>query len=459
MRTTLKRQTSMLEGPIWKGLISFALPIFLGNLFQQLYNTADTFIVGNFIGKEALAAVSSSTNLIFMLIGLLSGTAMGAGTIIAKYYGARDIKNMRLAIHTDVAFGALAGIVMSVVGVILSPHILRWMGTPAEVLPNSVAYFRTYFSGCLAVFLYNIATGILQAVGDSRHPLYYLIISSFINIALDLLFVAVFHWGVASAALATVISQAVSAILCLVQLMRTKEDYRVCIREVKFNKFMLLQILRFGIPSGVQNSLIGFANVIVQTNINAFGANAMAGCGSYSKIEGFAFLPVTCFAMGLSTFVSQNLGAKQFERVKKGTRFGLLCSVSLAEVLGVIMWLCAPFLIRLFNSDPEVVSFGVRQMRVEAFFYCLLAFSHCIAGIMRGAGKAIVPMITMMSIWCIFRIIYITVMVRLIPDITVVFSAYPLTWFLSSVIFLVYFTKADWMHNFERIEAKQVLHK
>ncbi len=456
MSARLKPQSGigMLEGPIWKGLISFAIPIFLGNLFQQLYNTADTFIVGNFIGKEALAAVSSSTNLIFMLIGFLNGTAMGAGTIIAKYFGAKDTKNMRLAIHTDIAFGFAAGVFMSVVGVILSPYILRWMGTPEEVLPNSIAYFRTYFIGAVAVFMYNIATGILHAVGDSKHPLYYLIISSFINIALDLLFVAVFHWGVASAALATVISQAFSAVLCMIKLLRTQENYKVSIREIGFNKIMLRQILHFGIPSGVQNSLIGFANVIVQTNINAFGANAMAGCGSYSKIEGFAFLPVTCFAMGLSTFVSQNLGAKQFDRVKKGTRFGIICSVTLAELIGAVMWLSAPFLIRLFNSDADVVSYGVRHMRVESLFYCLLAFSHCIAGVMRGAGKAGVPMVTMMICWCIIRITYITIMVRVIPDITVVFSAYPLTWSLSSIAFLIYFLKADWMHNFERMEAK-----
>jgi len=213
----------MIEGSIWRGLLAFAIPIFLGQLFQQLYNTADTLIVGNFIGKEALAAVSSSGNLIFMLVGFLNGTAVGAGVLIAKNYGARDYDKMRTAIHTDLAFALVAGVAMTVVGVLLTPHILRWMGTPDNVLPNSIAYFRTYFLGCSASFLYNICTGILQAVGDSRHPLYYLILSSVINVALDLLFVAVFRWGVASAALATVISQAVSATLCFTRLVRTEE--------------------------------------------------------------------------------------------------------------------------------------------------------------------------------------------------------------------------------------------
>lgn len=443
----------MIEGPIWQGLISFAVPIFLGNLFQQLYNTADTLIVGNFIGKEALAAVSSSGNLIFMMVGFLNGMAMGAGVLISKYYGAKDTERMRTAIHTDLAFGVLAGLLLTVLGVALTPYILRLMGTPENVLPSSIDYFRTYFFGSTAVFLYNIATGILQAVGDSRHPLYYLILSSAINVALDLVFVAGFHWGVASAAAATVISQAVSAILCLLQLTRTKEIYRVEIRKIRINWPMLKMIVRFGLPSGVQNSVIGFANVIVQTNINAFGDSAMAGCGSYSKIEGFAFLPVTCFSMALATFVSQNLGARQHDRVKRGARFGIICSMVTAEVIGVLIWALAPFLIALFNSDPEVVAYGVRQARVISFFYCLLALNHCIAGVLRGAGKASVPMLIMLLCWCVLRVSYITVAVRIVPDIVMIFAAYPLTWSVSAVFFLLYYFKVDWLHNFDRLDA------
>ena len=227
------------------------------------------------------------------------------------------------------------------------------MGTPADVLPNSIAYFRTYFTAAWPYSLYNIAVGILQAVGDSRHPLYYLILSSFVNIALDLLFVAVFHWGVASAAAATVISQTVSALLCIWQLMRSSDVYHVDLKRIRFHAPMLKQIVRFGLPSGIQNSVIGLANVVVQANINVFGSDAMAGCGSYAKVEGFAFLPVTCFAMGLATFVSQNLGAKQYDRVKKGARFGILCSVTLAEVVGLLIFFGAPLLIVLFNDDPR----------------------------------------------------------------------------------------------------------
>ena len=448
-------QPSMTEGAIGRSLLAFAFPIFLGQLFQQLYNTADTLIVGNFLGKEALAAVSSSGNLIFMLVGFLSGTAVGAGVLIAKHFGAKDHESMSAAIHTALAFALTAGMIMTVVGVTLTPHILRWMGTPENVLPNSIAYFRTYFMGCCVSFLYNVCTGILQAVGDSRHPLYYLIVSSVVNVGLDLLFVAVFHQGVAFAALATVISQLISAVLCLRRLLRVEDVYRVELRKIRFHGPSLRGIIRFGLPSGIQNSVIGFANVMVQSNINAFGDSAMAGCGSYSKIEGFVFLPVTCFSMALATFVGQNLGAKQHERAKKGARFGIFCAMAVAEGIGALIWLGAPKLVALFNGDPQVVDFGVRYARVVAPFYLLLAMNHCMAGVLRGAGKATVPMTVMRICWCLIRVTYITVMVAAFGVIEVVFSAYPFTWSLSAVIFLIYYFKADWIHNFDRLDAKK----
>lgn len=447
-------KTSLTEGTIWKKIIMFALPIFIGNVFQQLYNTMDSLIVGKFIDSDALAAVSSSGTLIFLMVGFFNGIAMGAGVVISKFFGAKDYENMQDAIHTDIAFGLVAGIVLTILGVILTPQILVLMNTPATVLPNSIVYFRTYFYGAIFVVLYNIFVGILQAVGDSRHPLYYLIFSSIVNVVLDLLFVAKFKLGVGSAALATVISQALSATLCFIRLIRYDTVYKVHIKKIRFHKNMLQKIISLGLPSGVQNSIIAFANVIVQTNINAFEKNAVAGCGAYSKIEGFAFLPITCFSMALTTFVGQNLGAKKYDRVKKGAKFGIICSICLAEVVGIIIFTFAPHLIALFNNEPEVVAFGTRQAKTEALFYFLLAFSHCIAGIMRGAGKATVPMFTMLLTWCAIRITYITIMVKIIPKIGVIFWAYPLTWSLSSIIFLIYFLKADWIHNFDRQEAK-----
>lgn len=447
-------QHPMTEGPIWKGLIYFAIPIFMGNLFQQLYNTADTLIVGNFLGKEALAAVSSSGNLIFMMVGFLQGMAMGAGVLIAKHYGAKDYNRMRTAIHTDLAFALVAGIALTIIGVLVTPTILQWMGTPENVLPNSVAYFRTYFLGSLASFLYNVCTGILQAVGNSRYPLYCLIVSSLVNVGLDILFVGVLGFGVASAAAATVIAQIISASLCAVKLLTTTEPYRVSVREIRLELPVLRQIVNLGLPSGVQNSVIAFANVLVQANINAFGDSAMAGCGSYSKLEGFAFLPVTCFSMALSTFVSQNLGAKQHDRVKKGAKLGMICAVCTAECIGVLFWIFAPSLIGLFNDDPNVVQFGVMQMRVISLFYGLLALNHCMAGILRGAGKAMIPMMVMLASWCLLRVTYITIMVRTFGHISVIFSAYPVTWTVSAIIFAIYYNKADWLHAFDRLDAK-----
>lgn len=437
-------------------MLLFALPILLGNIFQQFYNTFDSWVVGEFLGDTALAAVSSSGSLIFMMVGFFNGVAMGAGVIISRYYGAKDYKAMSITIHTGVAFGLTAGALLTILGVTFTPTILRWMNTPENVLPQSITYFRYYFCGAIFTVMYNIFVGILHAVGDSKHPLYYLMISTCVNIVLDLLFVGVFRLGVGSAAMATTISQGISALLCCLRLMRVNEPYKLRIRSIRFDLPSLKTIVRFGLPSGVQNSVISIANVVVQTNINAFGDAAMAGCGSYSKLEGFAFLPVTCFTMALSTFVGQNLGARKYDRVKKGVGFGIACSCLLAELIGVCFYLLAPQLIGIFGGSAEVVAYGTRHMRTICLFYFLLAFSHCIAAIMRGAGKATVPMYTMLVCWCLIRVSYITIAVRYVNELTTVSRAYPITWTLSSIVFLIYFLKADWIHNFDRIESKSV---
>lgn len=444
-----KSSNLLTEGVIWKKIIGFALPVFLGNLFQQMYNMADSLIVGNFIGSDALAAVSSSGSVIFLLVGFFNGISVGAGVVIARYFGARELDNMERAIHTTVAFGITAGIIMTLVGILLTPQILLWMGTPADILPNSILYFRVYFCGSLAFVLYNVFVGILQAVGDSRRPLFYLIISSITNVILDLLFVAVLQLGVGSAALATVFSQIISASLCFIHLVWTKKEYHVNVRRIRFDMFMLKQVIQNGLPAGVQNSVIALANIVVQSNINAFGKMAVAGCGAYSKIEGFGFLPINCFTLALTTFISQNLGAKQYDRAKQGARFGILCSITLAEIIGIFIFIFSPILISAFNSDPEVIQFGVTQARTVTLFYCLVAFSHCLAGIFRGAGRSTIPMAVMLVCWCIIRVTYITIIVRFIPVINVVFWAYPLTWSLSSIIFTIYFFKSNWMHTFD----------
>ena len=340
-------------------------------------------------------------------------------------------------------FGIVAGAALTVLGILLTPLLLRWMGTPETVLPQSIIYFRVYFAGALAVVLYNVAVGVLQAVGDSRHPLYYLMISSGVNVVLDLLFVAVLGYGVGAAALATTIAQSLSAILAFRRLTRPGTEYQVCWRQVRPDGPMLKQILAIGLPSGVQNSIISLANVIVQSNINQFGPHAMAGCGVYFKIEGFGFLPITCFAMALSTFVSQNLGAGKPDRVRKGSIYGTLCSVGIAELVGVAVCVAAPWLMAAFNREADVIAYGVQQAHIETLFWCLLGLSHCSAGILRGAGKAKVSMVIMLLCWCLIRITYITITVSILHDIRVVFWAYPITWGLSGILFTLYF-KSQW---------------
>lgn len=431
-------------------MAGFALPILLSQIFQQLYNTADAFIVGKCLGTNALAAVTSSGTLIFLLTSFFMGTAMGAGVVISRYFGAGKEDEVSRAIHTMMAFGIVSGILLTVVGVVFTPTFLVWMQTDPEVMPEAVAYFRYYFLGSLALVMYNICRSIINALGDSRRPLYYLIFSSLLNIALDLLFLYVFRWGVWSAAAATVLSQMASVVLCMIYLLRKGNLFTVEWRKIRFHRDMLTEIVRYGLPSGVQNSVIAFANVIVQSQINSFGKLAMAAYGTHAKIEGFAFLPITSFNMASTTFISQNLGAKQYDRAKKGSRFSIFATVILAEAIGVCYFAFAPDLIGIFDQTPGVIAFGVRQARTVALFYCLLAFSHSVAAVCRGAGKAFVPMCVMLSVWCVIRIIYIILVMKLTGEIGYIYWAYPITWAISSVIYLIYYLKSDWIHGFDQ---------
>lgn len=443
-------ETLLTEGSISKKIILFAIPMFWGNLFQQLYNIADSLIVGNFLGSNALAAVSSSGNLIFLMVGFFSGIGMGAGVVIAKYYGARDFARLKRAIHTTVGFGLICGAVLTVFALIVAPQVLRLIGTPKEVLPNSLMYFRVYFMGSLGFVMYNFLTGILQSLGDSKHPVQYLMFAATLNIVLDLVLIAGLGYGVGAAAFATIVSQCMSALLCFRRMLKNPEETRLSVREIRLDRVMLRQIVVNGIPAGIQNSIISVANVFVQSNINRFGALAMAGCGSYTKVEGFGFIPVTCFSQALSTFISQNLGAKKYDRAKKGAVFGAVCAMSIAELIGIGVYIFAPKLIAAFGGEPEAIQYGINEAHTIALFYFLLAFSHCMAAVQRGAGRSIVPMFVMMIAWCFIRVSYITITIRYIPDIRVVYWAYPLTWTISSLVFLILFLKTDWIHGLEK---------
>ena len=438
-------QIKMTEGSIPKKIIKFAVPLFLGNLFQQLYNTADSLIVSNKLGAEALGAVSATAMLIFLLVGFFQGLSLGAGVLISQFFGAEDYRNMRRAIHTNMLFSFAVGLVLSVLGVVLSPWLLKLMDTPESLYSGGLEYIQVYFMGSLGLVMYNACMAVMQAVGDSKHPLYYLIISSIANVLLDMIFIMIFGWGVWSAAFATIISQFLSVFLCLFRLMRVKDESRISLKELKPDFRMLWMIIRYGLPSGIQNSIIALANVVVQSNINHFGDMAVAGCGAYSKLEGFAFLPITSFTAAISTFVGQNVGAKENERAKKGARFGVGVSMAIAEVIGVLFFVFAPYLIMAFTRDADAVQYGVDKARVCSLFYCLLAASHSFSAVLRGAGKAMVPMLTMLSFWCVVRVGFLMVVVPLTESIAAVNWVYPLTWSLSTVALLIYYLNADWL--------------
>ena len=446
----------MTTGNISSQMIAFALPIFLSQVFQQLYNTADAFIVGKFLGTEALGAVTSSGTLIFLLTSFFIGTTMGAGIVISRYFGEGNADKVSRAIHTNIAFGLACGVVLTVVGVIFTPTFLRWMNTDEVILPFAVEYFRYYFLGGLALVMYNICRSIMNALGDSKRPLYYLIFSSVLNIVLDVLFVGVIGWGVWSAAHATVISQMASVVLCLIYLCKKGNIFTVEFKKIRFHLDMLGEIIKYGLPSGVQNSVIALANVVVQSQINSFGYFATTAYGVHAKVEGFGFLPITSFNMATTTFISQNLGAKQYGRAKKGAKFGILAAVIAAEVVGILTYIFAPHLIGFFDKTPEVIALGVQQSRTVTLFYCLLALSHAIAAVCRGAGKAFVPMFVMLSVWCGIRVAYIALVMHFIGQIEFIYWAYPITWAISSVIYLLYYFCSDWVHGFEHKSLRAI---
>ena len=424
-----KNTASLTEGSVAKGIIGFAVPLLLGQLLQQLYNLADAWVIGNFADNDSFAAVSSGGSLTFLIIGFFNGIAVGGSVIISRYYGARDKKSVEEAIHSNFLFGIVSSVISTGIGLLLAPLILRLMNTPDSVMPHALTYFRIYFGGVSTIILYNICMAIMRALGDSIHPLYYLMISSLTNVVLDLFFVAGLHWGVGGAAFATVLSQGLSAVLCIVRMCRLPDDTRLDFRKLKWNSSLIREILAQGLPTGIQNSVISIGNLTIQSNINAFGAFAMSGHGAYSKIEGFVFLPITCMSMSLPTFVGQNL------------------------VLG------APHALRFFVDVDEAVSYGLIDIHIIAPFYFLLAFSHCSAGVMRGCGKAVVPMATMLTFWCGVRILYVTLAVRAFPVFGTISWAYPLTWTCSSVVFLLFLWKSDWVHAFEKKREEELPQK
>ena len=439
------------QGKVPSVLLRFALPFLLANVLQALYGGADLFVVGQFDDAASVAGVAIGSQVMQTVTGIITGLTTGTTVLIAIGTGARDKRQVALTIGTATWIFALMAVVLTTVMALGHTPLALLMQTPPEALRDTEHYLLVCSLGIPFIMGYNVVCGILRGLGDSRTPLYFVALACVANIVLDFVLVGGLGLRAMGAAIATVVSQMVSAVLCFRKLMQADGPYRLVPKRIRFELPMLKQIMAQGIPSGVQNSIIAIANVVVQSNINTFGSDAMAGCGSYAKVEGFVFLPITSFAMALTTFTGQNLGAGQYERAKRGARVGFTCSTLLAELIGLTLLLVAPYAIALFNDDPAVIAIGVRQTRTEALFYFALAIAHSISAVMRGAGRAKMPMYTMLVCWCVIRVTYITLALKVWPDITTIFWAYPITWCLSCVVFLLYYLKADWVHSFQKM--------
>ena len=436
--------------PVSTLLRRFAVPSVIAMLVSALYNMVDQLFIGHSIGVLGNAAtnVAFPLSMVCTSIGLLCG--IGGAANFNLCMGRREPEHAKSYVGSAISMLAILGVILCVaVQLFLRPMMLLFGATP-DVIDYACTYTRITSIGFPFLIVTIGGSNLIRADGSPKFSMLCNLVGAIVNTILDPLFIFVFHMGMAGAALATIISQFISALLCLRRLLRSPEEYRLVPSRIRFDPIMLKQIISNGLPAGLQNSIIALANVVVQSNINSFGKMAVAGCGAYSKVEGFGFLPITCFSLALTTFISQNLGAKQYDRAKRGARFGILCSITLAEIVGICVYFLSPYLIAAFNSDPQVVAYGTLQAHTITLFYFLLAFSHCIAGIMRGAGKATVPMFVMLCCWCIIRVTYITITVRIFPVINTIFWAYPLTWTLSSILFFLYYRKADWIHGFEK---------
>ena len=440
-----KKTRLMTEGSIWKSILLFSVPLILGNLLQQLYNTADSIIVGNFVGSNALAAVGSSGSPIFLLIGFSQGIAVGAGVVVAQYLGAKDREDAQRAVHTALALAVLLGLILTIGGILVSRALLTAMDTPAEVLEDAVTYIQIYFGGVLFSVVYNMAAGILNAAGNSQRSLLYLGIASGTNILLDLVLIAGLRMGVAGAAIATDISQLVSCVLALRFLMQVQDDYRVTAREIRVHGKMAVRIIKVGLPTGIQNMVISLSNILVQASVNGYGAAAMAGFAAYMKVDGFNILPIMSFSMAATTFVGQNYGAGNLKRVKKGTWVTLAMGVLYTLCTGALLLAFQNPIMHLFTSDETVVSFGCIAMHYFCPFYFLLAILHGMAGAVRGTGRSVPPMVVLLVSLCLFRVVWIQFVLPFFSGIEGVFVLYPVSWALGAALMVLYAWKGSWM--------------
>ena len=440
-----RRDVDMTQGSITRHLIQFALPLLAGNVFQQLYNMVDTWVVGNFVSNEAFSAVGTVGPIINMLIGFFMGLSSGAGVVISQYYGAHRPEKVRDTVHTAMVLTLVLCAAFTALGLALIPAMLDLMNTPAEVLPESTAYLSIYFSGITGLLIYNMGSGILRAVGDSRRPFYFLVVSAVLNTGLDLLFVIRFHMGVAGVAWATIIAQAVSAVLVLAVLMRTDSCVRVELRRLRVHWDMLKKIVRVGIPAALQMAVTAFSNVFVQSYINHFGADCMSGWTAYTKIDQLMFLPMQSLALSATTFVGQNYGAGRLDRVKRSVWVTLAIGVIYTLCTGAALLAGQDAILHLFTADEAVVTYGKLAMRWFCPFYFLLSILHGLAGAVRGTGASIPPMVVLLVSLCLFRVVWIQFLLPFFSGIEGVFILYPVSWGLGALLMILYAWKGKWM--------------
>ncbi|HOG01293.1 MAG TPA: MATE family efflux transporter [Clostridia bacterium] len=432
----------MTQGVVWKQLLGFAIPMSVGLLFQQMYNTFDAVVVGQFVGKEALAAVGSTGSIVNMLVGLCAGLSTGASVVISQAYGAKDYKKLSDAVHTTILVTFILSIVATVSGILLVPPMLRLMNAPEDVFPQAKLYLTIYFSGVAGLLMYNMGAGILRAVGDSRRPLYFLIFSATLDIGMNFLFVVVFHWDIKGVAYSTVIAQVLSAALVLYTLTRTDAPYAIRWGGLRIKPDILKKILSIGLPASIQQAVTSFSNVFVQSYINSFGSGAMAGWSSYNKIDSYALVPVQSISLASTTFVGQNYGAGQIGRARKGVRQALTMSLVITAVLCALMVVFRRPLVSIFTNDPEVLDFGGRFLAIISPFYVLICFNQIFSGALRGTGRAKTPMIVMISSFVVFRQIYLFVSKLLGGGFLAVALAYPAGWVVCSLVMAVVYLRS-----------------
>ena len=446
MRTV--KQTDILTGSIPRQLLAFFLPIWFGTLFQQLYNTADTLIVGNFVGTNALAAVGATGAFVNLLVGLFVGLCSGAGVVVAQSYGAKDLEAVDRQIHTALVFSVVIGAMLTVVGLLSAEPVLRLMGTPAEILGDAALYLRLYFLGMIPQILYNMGTNILRAAGDSKRPLYFLIVASLVNIVLDIVFIAIFHWGVAGAARATVLSQIASAVLTLRCLAGSQGmPWHLSAAKLRMERPILMAICRIGIPAAAQSALYNISNMVIQSCMNGFGTSTIAAWGVYGKIDFVFWMTVNSLGISITTFAGQNFGAQLYDRVRRSVRVCLAMAAGITLCISVVFYFAAEPLFRLFSQDPEVIAVGVEMMHVLVPAYLTYVCIEILSGALRGCGDVRVPtLITVFGV-CGLRILWLLVAVPVWHSVATVELSYPITWTLASLLFVVYYKKGGWLRR------------